>query len=121
MASFCVLHFPHWRWDFYSAIITRITIFREIENCCARFHVGIIEPKARFARLAISLIVDAHQVKGDFTMSDGYDEGRVEEEGPLGSRFSEKPNEYGGHHRTLYEPGRQDHRDNRISWDTDES
>lgn len=37
--------------------------------------------------------------------------------GPVGSGFNEgeKENEYGGHHRTLYDPNHN----HRISWDTD--
>lgn len=40
--------------------------------------------------------------------------GRVQEEGPMGSGFSERPNEEGGFHRTLYDRNS----DNHISWDT---
>lgn len=48
-------------------------------------------------------------------MSD-QDEGRREEDGPFGSGFSEKPNDRGGYHRTLYDRNSNNH----ISWDTDE-
>lgn len=40
---------------------------------------------------------------------------RIREEGPMGSGFSEHPNDDGGYHRTLYDKNSNDH----ISWDTD--
>ena len=49
------------------------------------------------------------------TQMSGPNPGGVQEPGPLGSGFSERPNEYGGYHRTLYDPKS----DNHISWDTD--
>ena len=45
----------------------------------------------------------------------GPNPGRVQESGPMGSGFSERPNEDGGFHRTLYDRENNNH----ISWDTD--